>query len=235
MKRKLYFVILAAITAAAVITGVMHHFSSIPKLSWNFESNDFYITLEPRGTEHIHQDLESFSSAQITVENTGVELQTGENYTVSFTGSKKAEPHISAENGVLTIKGSDKDSGGYIVLTVPKDAAGDISYSITTDNGEIQISGTSNEMNAITQNGDILVDDYTGNALTACTENGDISLDTCRGKNLSVRTKNGDISLDGCSGTTLTAYSANGDISRDSCSFETESVISENGDVLKDN
>ncbi|MGN0437255.1 MAG: DUF4097 family beta strand repeat-containing protein [Lachnospiraceae bacterium] len=135
MKKAIYLIIISMITCVCIGLGVSRHMLGL-----------FSFNIGTSGTKTVSgsEKLEEFSGINIDVDVADVNIVIGENYSISYEGSKSLEPVINVANGNLTVKqksvkiNTDANLKCKITVTVPVDIKLD-DVSVSVDAGKINV------------------------------------------------------------------------------------------------
>lgn len=138
MKRAIYLSILGVITAICVVIGIVRCIGHYAYGKWGGNYGEV-VTLDP-------QSLEAFEKMDFDMDLLSVNIEEGDDYTISYTASEKLVPEYRVENGTLYVeqKGDWKTDfrGGSsrmsVTITVPRDALLE-NIDMNADVGDIKI------------------------------------------------------------------------------------------------
>ena len=198
-KRLLYFILLFAITIAAVIYGI----SKRGRLTLSTDDG-FSFSFIGKGDTEVSESTDSFSNLQIQLSQDDIEIEAGKNFGWTYKGPKTSKK---------------ASSGGTLTVTIPSDHWELGQISLSTKNGDIAIDpdkrASAESLDISSDNGDITLSDCTGKSIGITTGNGDIDLEDASSDAFDLQTSNGDITLnlaDSLDHYTITPSTAMGDI-----------------------
>ena len=196
-KRNIYLILLSSATAAAIILGTLWH---VGKPVFVHSNGNFSFYFPDNNNLQTTKKLESFTGLQIHLQNDDIELETGTEYKMTYTGPKDAAPTAETVDGTLTVSDSKNSSGrtgGILTITFPSNLKSLQDVSLDTVNGDICIEPN---------------DTITLKNLSLTSENGDLSLEKCHGSVLKASADNGDIGMEHVSFEQSDLSSENGDL-----------------------
>ena len=217
-KRLLYFILLFAITIAAVIYGI----SKRGRLTLSTDDG-FSFSFIGKGDTEVSESTDSFSNLQIQLSQDDIEIEAGKNFGWTYKGPKTSVPTVHVDNDTFVIEASSGEkkasSGGTLTVTIPSDHWELGQISLPTKNGDIAIDpdkrASAESLDISSDNGDITLSDCTGKSIGITTGNGDIDLEDASSDAFDLQTSNGDITLnlaDSLDHYTITPSTAMGDI-----------------------
>ncbi|MGN0362350.1 MAG: DUF4097 family beta strand repeat-containing protein [Bilifractor sp.] len=197
-KRLIYFMILGALTIAAIVYGVIRQghltVSTDGGLSFGFVR---------RGDTQVSDGTDPFTGMDVQLAQDDIQIEEGKAFGWTYVGPKDMVPSVKVGNGTLTVASSGESrnkaslSGGRLTVTIPSGSWQLEKVSLSTKNGDISFDP---DQKAEVQSMDL------------SSANGDISLSDCSGKAIDISTSNGDIALDRTSFDAFDLQSGNGDI-----------------------
>lgn len=196
-KRNIYLILMSLATTAAIILGTLWH---VGKPVFLHSDHNFSFYFQGKNNTETTKKLESFTGLQIHLQNDDIQIETGTEYKMTYTGPKDAVPTAETADGILTVRNSGNRSdrtGGILTVTVPSDLKALQDVSLDTSNGDICIEPN---------------DTITVKNLTLTSENGDLSLEKCHGSVLKASTGNGNIGMEHVSFEQSDLSSENGDL-----------------------
>ncbi|MCC6093812.1 MAG: DUF4097 domain-containing protein [Eubacterium sp.] len=220
-KRLIYFIVLGALTIAAIVYGVIRQghitVSAEGGLSFGFVR---------KGDTQVSDSTDSFTDIDVQVSQDDIEVEEGKSFGWTYVGPKDMIPSVKADNDTFTVVSSGKNtnnaliSGGRLTITIPSGSWKLGKVSLSTNNGDISIDpdqkAEMQSMGLSSANGDISISDCSGKTADICTSNGDITLDDASFDHFDLQSGNGDIALslsDSLDNYTVIPSASAGDIS----------------------
>lgn len=212
MKRKIYLIIIYAVTVLCVIFGCVRFIGD----GVSFSAGGGSAKTTGQGT------LESFDRVSSQTVSLDLTIKEGNSFSYAYTVNKNAsEPEIYVKDGALYI--TQKKSGAHtffgitdgtgIVITVPEGTA-------------------IKKAEAEQTSGDISIDGVDVGECRLNTASGDVFLSNIRSDSITTDLTSGDLDLDGCTVGSLEANSASGDIFAENLAVDRSLISVTSGDVI---
>ena len=199
-KRNIYLILLSSATAAAIILGTLWH---VGKPVFVHSDGNFSFYFPDNNNLQTTKKLDSFTGIQIHLQNDDIELETGTEYKMTYTGPKNTAPTAETVDGTLTVSDSKNSSGrtgGILTITFPSDLKSLQDVSLDTVNGDICIepndSITLKNLSLTSENGDLSLEKCHGSVLKASADNGNIGMEDVSFEQSDLSSENGDLIVD---------------------------------------
>ena len=178
--------------------------------SWRFDLSKFKVVAG--NNDYISETVKvgAFNKLVVDTSTIDVNISKGSEYSVSYYLPEDKKPEITENNGVLTVKGYEKNSfmvfdfsflsscdDAYINITIPEDAGVKI-IDIKSSTADIKLSSLNVDGTISTSTGDIRLDDNTMGNMIFTVSTGDIFIRNCNLESLETKASTGETKIDNC-------------------------------------
>ena len=178
--------------------------------SWRFDLAKFKVVAG--NNDYISETVKvgAFNKLVIDTSTIDVNISRGSEYSVSYYLPEDKKPEITENNGVLTVKGYEKNSfmvfdfsflsscdDAYINVTIPDGTYTKV-VDIKSSTADIKISSLNVDGSISTSTGDIRLDDNEMCNFTLSVSTGDIFIKNCNFESLETKASTGEVKIDNC-------------------------------------
>ena len=197
MNKKVYLTILAFVTVACMIFGVLYHMT-------DYFHRDESIMKDAETLAEGEIDAASLEKIQADLNVGSLTIRTGDTFQVLYEGKDKFEPITEYKNGTLTIRqkkiknikiGIHSDIKAELAVVLPKETALS-ELDADLDYGKILLEGLQVEKGKLSNDlGDIDVHDCALGGMSIDIDAGDVDVEQCTFKSLEIDQDLGDVDV----------------------------------------